>query len=197
VGSPRSWLLALAVALILPACGGGGRTFSPDDLPRILLQPSEAPEGTAYAEGYSGPRSLEAFARDGAELDALRADGFRAAYVAYFPPEAFFERRTIPPDAVAIQVIAVLFEGPDGASTTMNRFVGDVRERQLRDATDLPAGGLGDESFGLQGRAAVDGSPLVVYVWRVRNLVLVASGSGPISAEEVRTLAGKMQARAS
>ncbi len=195
MGFRRSLVLALAIGAALGACSGGGG-FTEEDLPRIVLQADEAPEATARAAQVSGAQPLEDFARDAAELEALRADGFRAAYVAYFPPTSFFEQEEAPDDPIALQAIAVLFEGPDGASSTMNRFAGDVRDRQLRDATDLPAEGLGEESFGLQGRAASDGSPLVAYIWRVRNLVLVLSGSGPLQPDEVAALAEKMDARA-
>jgi hypothetical protein len=70
------------------------------------------------------------------------------------------------------------------------------RRRQLPDARDVPSAGLGDTSFGLRGKTP-DGARVQMFVWRVGNLILAVSGSGPVAPAEVRALADLVNGRAS
>jgi hypothetical protein len=194
-----STVRALGVAtlcVLLGACGyGGGRSFTPSDLPSIVLRPDEAPKGTRFA-GISGPRTLAVFARDGAERDALRRDGFEGAYVVFFPPLSYFEHRPHRDSDVAFQAIAVVYERPDGAEASLDRYLADVRSRQMEGVSSATPAGLGDDATSLVGFAVADDSPLRVYAWRVDNLVLVLVASGPVDASEALALARTMNVRA-
>jgi hypothetical protein len=192
---PRLPCLAIVASLLLLAGCRGEPMFTPADLPRIVLQEDEAPAGTRRSS-LSGASDLDGFARDERERDALQKDRFVAGYVAYFPPESYFLRQAGSPDDVSFQAIAGLFEAEDGASASLRRYVQDLRARQMRDASDVPSVGLGEESFGLFGSAAVDGSPLLIYAWRVRNLVLVLAASGPVERSDALALARTMDVRA-
>src|SRR5215207_9070045 len=109
-------MLALVAVVAFAACGpSGDAAFEADDLPRILLHPDEAPQGTRAETTLGGPSDLDAFAHDDAERDALTADGFVSGYVAYFPPESYFRHEPHAETDVAYQAVAGLFEDADGA----------------------------------------------------------------------------------
>jgi hypothetical protein len=190
---------AAVVGLALVACSGGGNLFEEDDLPRIVLQADEAPEGTRKVAGRGGAQDLETFATSAAERAALVADGFVRGHVAYFAPETYFAT-TRPSDeelaaAISVQVIAGLFEAVDGAASALDRYVDDLSTRQVPGAATERWGGLGQEAFRLEGRAS-DGSSVIAYLWRVENLVLVVAGSGRIEDRLVLDLARTVDARA-
>ena len=188
--------VAVAVAVAVAACARGGDPVEREDLPGIILRADEAPEGTRKAD-VGGEQGLDVFARDAAERAALVRDGFVAGYVAYFAPEEWFDpQESVGEDAVAFQAIAGLFREADGASSSLRRYMDDLRNRQLEDAVDLEVPALGDESFGLRGVAPTDGSPLLVYLVRVRNVILVVSGSGPVDQDAVSAAARAMADRA-
>jgi hypothetical protein len=189
----------LAAVLVLPlvaACGyGSPPAFTKSDLPRIVLHADEAPPGTRMAE-LGGPRQLGGFAHDAAERGALRRDGFVSGYVVFFPPLSYFRHRPHANDDVAFQVIAGLFADDAGAGASLHRYVADLRARQMEGVSELPTPGLGDDAIGLLGFAVSDGSPLRVYAWRVRNLLLVLVASGPVDDAEALDLARTMNDRA-
>jgi hypothetical protein len=190
-------LAVVALVALLGACDRAGeRTFGADDLPVILPHPDDAPAGTR-ASTLGGPSDLDSFARDAAERDALVADGFVAAYAVYFPPESSFRREPHAEADVAFQAVAGVYENASGATSSLHRYVEDLRTRQMIGASDVSAGGLGDEAFGLAGAAASDGSFLRVYAWRVSNLILVLVASGPVHEETALGLARTMDGRAS
>ena len=93
-----------------------------------------------------------------------------------------------------MQSIAGVFETPEGADSTLLRYVADLRAFQLTDEVRIDADGLGASSEGLRGLA--DGEKVTVYAWRTGNLVLVVTGSGSIPVGDVRALADVMQDRA-
>jgi hypothetical protein len=191
---------AVAVGLALVACSsGGGEPFAEDDLPRIVLQADEAPEGTRKVAELGGPQDLEEFATSPAERQSLVADGFVKGYVVYFAPDTYFAV-TRPSDeelaaAVSVQVIAGLFHADEGARSSLDRYVEDLSTRQVPGAATDPWEALGEEAFRLEGEAP-DGSPVIAYLWRVRNLVLVVAGSGPIRDAVVLGLARTVDDRA-
>jgi hypothetical protein len=187
----------VVAAVVVAACGPSAR-FTADDLPRIVLRADEAPEGTSMVQERGGSQGLEAFATSAAERRALVADGFVRGYVVYFAPETYFAT-TRPSDAeldaaVSVQVIAGLFEGTDGARSSLDRYVGDLSTRQVPGAATEPSDQLGQEAVRLAGEAP-DGTAVVGYLWRVENLVLVVVGSGPIRDAVVLGLARTVDAR--
>jgi hypothetical protein len=190
-------MLALVpLGALVGACGyGSPPAFTKADLPRIVLHADEAPPGTRMAR-LGGPRDLGGFAHDAAERAALTHDGFVSGYVVFFPPTSYFRHRPHVDTDVAFQVIAGLFEDADGASASLQRYVADLRSRQMEGVSDVPATALGGDAVGLVGFAVSDGSPLRVYAWRVRNLLLVLVASGPVDGGEALTLARTMNARA-
>jgi hypothetical protein len=194
----RSLTLLVLVVATAASCGGGEEAITPEDLPRIVLQANEAPPGTAKAAQVGGAQDLDAFARDAAEREALVADGFVQGYVVYFAPSEFFDPQVdVGPEAVSVQVIAGLFEESDGAASSLARFLDDLRNRQLSGSADVAPPTLGDEAFGLEGAAASDGSPMLLYAWRVENLILVTAASGPIDAADLEVAARIIDRRAS
>ena len=196
-----SVLPALPLVLLFAvsaSCGGGREEITPEDLPRIVLQADEAPPGTAKAPQVGGAQDLDAFARDATERDALVADGFVGGYVTYFAPTEFFDPQAeVGRESVSVQVIAGLFAEPDGASSSLDRFLDDLRDRQLSDSAAITPPDLGEEAYGLEGTAASDGSPMLLYAWRVENLILVTVGSGPVDAADLAAAAGTIDQRAS
>jgi len=185
------------VLVLAAACSSDPPVFTPADLPRVVLQADDAPAGTRMVADASGERDLDAFARDGAERDGLEQDGFVLGYVVLFAPEAWFDPNVhVGSDAVSVQVVAGLFEAPEGAASSLRRYLGDLRDRQIESAEDLTVPDLGDEAYGLRGVAPADGSPLLVYLWRVRNLILVVSGSGPVDESLLAVLGATMSERA-
>lgn len=168
--SARSLTLLMLLLAASTSCGNGRQAITPEDLPQILLQANEAPPGTAKAAQTGGAQDLDAFARDATERDALIEDGFVQGYVVYFAPTEFFDPQgEVGQGSVSVQVIAGLFEEPEGAASSLARFLDDLRGRQLSVSTDLAAPMLGDEAYGLEGAVASDGSPLILYAWRVEN----------------------------
>ena len=180
-----------------PSVSAPGR-FTQADVAAIVLQPSDAPKGTVYVNGASGFQDLTAFARDEVELGHLRDDGFQVGHLSLFLPASHTNGGAPKPltnHSVIVQGIAGLFHDASGAERSLERYVGDLRSRQLPGASDVPSAGFGDRAFGLQGTTP-DGSRVLMYVWRVDNLVLAVSGSGPLRSTDVRALADLVNGRA-
>jgi hypothetical protein len=193
---PARTLAAALLAVLVSGCGyGTPPSFTRTDLPRIVLHADEAPPGTRIAS-LGGPRALGAFAHDAPERAALRRDGFVSGYVVFFPPTSYFRHEPHADTDIAFQVIAGLFEDAEGANASLTRYVADLRSRQMEGVSEVPATSLGDDGVGLVGFAVSDGSPLRVYAWDVRNLLLVLVASGPVDATEALALARTMNARA-
>jgi hypothetical protein len=202
--------LALVLVLLAAACSSDAAREAPaptvpadpsapadhPDLAEIVLQADEAPEGTRQVEGVGGEQDLDTFARDADERAALVEDGFVSGYVSYFAPEAYFDpEELVGRDDASYQVIAGLFEDADGASSSLHRFMGDLRDRQLDGAEEVGAPELGDESFGLTGRSARDGSDVSVLLWRDGNVLLVVVASGAVDEGTLARAARTMAAR--
>ena len=93
-----------------------------------------------------------------------------------------------------MQGITGLFRTVDGAERALERYVEDLRSRQLPDASDVPAEGSATRRSGCE--QTPDGSRVQIFVWRVGNLILAVSGSGPVAPGEVRGLADLVNGRA-
>jgi len=175
-----------------PASGRIART----DLPTIVLTADDAPAGTAYVEAVSGFQDLGTFARDAEELGLLRRDGFVVGHLALFFPRSHAEgSQALTPRSVIVQAITGLFRTGAGARSALERFVADLRERQIPSATEVVTGSLGDQAYGLSGDTP-DGSHVLILAWRVNNLVLAVSGSGRIAPAAVRAIVRSLEARA-
>jgi hypothetical protein len=202
----RRIAVATLPLFLAAACHGAGASttrsepgpFTRADVDAIVLGPSDAPEGTSYVDGVSGFQDLQAFARDGVELAHLQEDGFQVGHLALFFPSAHTDGGAPEPltnHSVIVQGITGLFLDADGAERALERYVQDLRSRQLPGARDVPVAGLGDTSFGLRGRTP-DGARVQIFVWRIGNLILAVSGSGPVDPTEVRALADLLDGRA-
>jgi hypothetical protein len=171
--------------------------FTPADVDAIVLSPADAIEGTTYVDGVSGVQDLQVFARDDAELAHLRSDGFELGHLALFFPRDHTNRGVpLTNESVIVQGITGLFHDAAGAERSLDRYVADLRSRQLLDPRDVPSDGLGDHAIGLLG-VSPDGAHVLIFVWRVDNLILAVSGIGPVTEQRVRALAGLVMHRVS
>jgi hypothetical protein len=189
-------VLAIAMYQVLGGNVGGPeqtptpspRTFSAEDLPRIVASEDDPPNGMSYARSESGAIALVVELRPGgpsidqrAFVDAL-ANYFDATDVAdgyggYVSWSALFETEA---DAeVAYDFIVTEHESPDGW---------DLQP-------DATSPGLGDESVSYTG-PAYDWTASRVILWRVDNLVLAAVGVENYDAALVQSVADAMSDRA-
>ena len=163
-----------------------------------MLGAADAPAGTAYVDAVSGFQDLQAFARDQAELGHLVEDGFEIGHLALFFPTGRVDggAGTVdePQHDRAGDHRAVPRRG--GAEDRWNATSPICDRVSSRRRGWSPAGGLGDVSFGLRGKTP-DGARVQMYVWRVGNLVLAISGSGPMDPVDVRALADLLDGRTS
>jgi hypothetical protein len=194
--------VAIALLVAGTACGGSWADPAPEarfartDLETIVLSTDDAPMGTAYVEGVSGFQDLRTFARDAEELGHLREDGFVVGHLALFFPRSHTEgSEALSTHSVIVQGITGLFRTAAGARSALERFVGDLQDRQIPAATEVLTGPLGDQSFGFSGETP-DGSHVLIFAWRIDNLILAVSGSGPIDPSTVRAIVRSLVARA-
>jgi hypothetical protein len=172
VKEPRYLIAALlAVGLIVAACGDDDPDeragFTEEDLPRLVLDPSEAPPHTEVSDA-SGPDLLE---REGGLerlLRQLRKQGFVADRGIQFEPT----RR----DASFVEALALVFEDEGAAGRGL-----DVRLRFHVDfyapAEEIPAEGLGEDAWGVRGmfdRRFSSG----IFALRTGNVIQVATVTG-------------------
>jgi hypothetical protein len=211
MGARRGWfrrdaaalaLLALLAVVVGGSCGGSWAAptaparFARTDLETIVLSADDAPAGTSYVGVVSGFQDLGTFARDAQELGHLREDGFVVGHLALFFPRSHTDGSApLTTRSVIVQGITGLFRTAAGARSALVRFVGDLRDRQIPAATEVITGPLGDQGFGLAGDTP-DGSHVVIFAWRLDNLVLAVSGSGPIGRATVRRLVSLVNERA-
>ena len=189
--------LGIVAMLGTATCDRGGGGFAEEDLDAIVLTPVDAPEGTTYSRAVSGFQDLTGFARNADEKEALVVDGFIAGHLALFAPDGASEPGEgagLPQDAPFAQGITGLFDDDAGASRALGRFLEDLQTRQLDSAAVVEALEFGDESYGFRGDAA--GSNVLMYAWRIDNLILVVGGAGSMPSEDVRALAMAVEDRA-
>lgn len=203
-GLMRRGILATAIAFALfgGACTGDGPVYTSQDLEGLVTRPDEVPEGLVYARNLSGLASLEEFRGDVAGRTAMRDAGFQAAYTALIAtPEllAFFtlsEPREKPPaNGKLVSSAAVLFEDDEGAVAALGFFEDDLRS-QFENPREIPAPGLGDVAFGMEGTQA-GGRPAVGYAWQVGPLYEAVLGQGELDRDVLLELARTMYQRAS
>ncbi len=175
--------VAAAMALALTACGGSNTkavVFGEEDLPHLLLQPSDAP-GLHYSVEDS--REVEANYTEGrGELyKRLKALGLLGARWAVFNSDDYGE--------ADVTTGAFRFGDSDGASRALDY----LRETMVKEepATNVAADGLGEESWGLKVEGFFEGTR---YGFRVGNAVILLIASGDVDA---RVLAEKAAVRVS
>ncbi len=101
----------------------------------IELTPRDAPAGLGYVAAFSGDQDIVAFARDATEEQHLADDGFLSANGAVFVPADRVDGGKLTPRDPIVQSTVVVFSRGVGASSTLRRYVADVRDRQLTGAT--------------------------------------------------------------
>jgi hypothetical protein len=192
----RAAALAALVALAATAaCTGGAKTYARDGLPKLVLQPSDAPEGTTYDAQDSGPQDLDQFAgTDKAKRAAFAAAGFEGAYFAQFVSPGLSGGAAEQTPQIAVS-FALLFPDVARARLGLQALEADVRRRGTG-LSDRPDPKLGDGSFALYGTFRRGVPPGFMHAWRLNNGVfgVIASGVN-VDERAVAVLAQKMIAR--
>lgn len=208
---------SVTLVLLLSACGGGGgggegqqapaeSTFAQADLPGIVLQEDQAPDGTSFDQENSGPNTLEQTWQSECcqeEQDATRAAGFQAAHLSIFGGEEGS------PFAYVLTA-AILFEDPAGAAESIGIaegwLTGDGQAPELLLGLDAeqasmeagPIEGLGADAISITMTGTPEDGPerqAIFMFWRVGNASLQARGVGLAEAfgpADVRALADTM-----
>lgn len=188
-------VVAIALAgTVLASCGGNEvPNFTKDDLSGLVLKPKEGPEGLVYGRDASGPNALEKEGDESAfDLQKLQQFGFQADYGSQF----------FSTDQKAglqfSESIALVFDDEDGAQKALEFLETGLRKLD-ENAEDVPAGGLGDDSWALRGQFFPGAPPTYFYAWRVGNAVQVFGIAGKpasVSEDDARAFAEKLDARA-
>jgi hypothetical protein len=190
----RRWALAFVALAGCSSPPSATARYEPADLAGIELAPADAPSGLAYVPEFSGDQDLDAFARDAGEKAALTADGFELGNGALFVPSDRAAGGHLTPADPIVQGTVAVFARDDGASSSLARFLSDLRERQLTGTRDGDAGPLGDEAYRMDAKNG-DGARVTVLAWRRANLVMVVIGTS-FPASSVETLARLVDGRA-
>lgn len=189
----------MSLLVIIASCSAE-TGFQADDLPRIALQPSDAPEGTRYWSKTSGPQDFKTFAGHEQAQRDLRAAGWEAGFVAIFVEQGFDldDQETAPKDAVFVAALLCTYKADEAASRSLQAHYVDLREEDAS-VIFLTAPGLGDEARGARGiwSPSEGGQPWLVYTWRISNLAVHLSIQGELTPKEALNLARKMESRAS
>lgn len=190
--------LSLAAGLALAACGGGQKTFESDDLPGIVLEQDEVPEGAtlvALRDGSVAVAGLWGTNPDASRIGReLLAGGFVDA------ARTHFETQTLTgSDGVIVFSVAILFEDTDSASRGLQLAAEGYLEDGQSAPREVSAEGLGEDGLGVEGLFTPENPDLTgsAFVWRTGNLVLLAYGAGALDEGAVRELAERMDERAS
>lgn len=190
----RRALIAL-LPLALVACSSA-RTYTLEDLPRLVLQKDEAPAGTTLDSSSSGTETLEEFAEDDAVKEkGLREAGFVRAQFQLFITEDIVGRGN---KGILANSIALLFASADGAGVGIT-LIKDAIERDGEDLRALGLPALGDEAFALAGTLQPGLPPGYAFLWRRENVVLglvLAGDIAGLNENAARDLAAVMDRHA-
>jgi hypothetical protein len=141
-----------------------GRTYTRAQLPRLALQPSDAPSGMRYTRAESGRKTLFEV---GIALDTqtreLRSLGFRAVY------DAIFDK---PNADLRLATRTWLFRAASGAERWLERTRGNSFAVAME---PLQAPRLADGSWAARGN--VGGSDVISHAFRARNVVVLVTFS--------------------
>lgn len=176
-------------------------TLTPDDLPAVVLQASEAPAGTEYRVKQSGAEGLEKFGRPGEQRTTLSAAGFTGAYRVTVTSDAFVDHPSDPREWSGIDLIehqAVTLKDAGGAQKIVAYYKQLlVQPNQSPDMEPVAVSGLGEEAYGFAGKI-VRVAPAYVLYWRRGNVfssLTLAGTQDGIDLEVVRRLAGAIDQR--
>jgi hypothetical protein len=160
------------------------RHFTKAELPKLALQPSDAPAGMRYTKAESGPMTLLGV---GIVLDdqvaQIRGMGIRGIY------DATFDSKTTD---VRLASRIWQFAGVDGAQRWFEKTRSD---QQLFGFEELTAPSLGQDSWAARGNL---GALVLTYAFRIGNVVVVttySTQSQELSASDAIAAAQKAEAR--
>ena len=168
------------------------RTFTKSDLPDLVTPRSGRPAGTRVLAELTGAGVFEKdadSAGDRRRKRRLRDIGMRGSYQIEFEPT----RRGVP----FVAELAVLFKDADAARAGLAELQkGDSAE--LMPAKPIGGAGLGDESYGLNGKFERK-YPTASFGLRTANVVQIVRASSEdeaLSVTEARRRARRLEARA-
>ncbi|HEX9415731.1 MAG TPA: hypothetical protein VF895_03385 [Gaiellaceae bacterium] len=187
----RRILLLLAAIGLLAGCGGGGgggQEFTTDELPKLVLRPSEAPKGLEYAKSESGPNILEK-AGSGQGLEPLKKNGLEGDYGIRFLSKG---GATGP---IFAEALALVFKDSSGASKAL-AFT-KTQATQGGKTVSVSAKGLGIEGWALHGSFFNPKAPRTYfYTWRIGNAILSFILSGDVTEKQARGYSETLNRRA-
>jgi hypothetical protein len=141
-----------------------GRTYTRAQLPRLALQPSDAPSGMRYTKAESGRKTLlEVGVALNTQTRELRTLGFRGVY------DAIFDK---PNADLRLATRTWLFRGASGAERWLERTRGNSFAVAME---PVPAPRLADGSWAARGN--VGGSDVISHAFRARNVVVLVTFS--------------------
>ena len=191
--------LAVAVSLLLVACGGGS-ALTAKSLGRIMPSDTDAPPGTQIDAESSGPKvELEEFVTDTEVRIRLSQLGFRVAWTTSFATANYVpDKDKAPVGSAFYGTFAVILKDEKAAADGFDFYVRRLTGR-AKDLTPIVMQDLGEEVFSFRF-SALDDTPLpgLALLWRVRNALfsLVGVGSPSPDPKVARALAAKIAARA-
>jgi hypothetical protein len=142
----------------------GGRVYKRSELPRLALQPSDAPKGMRYTKAESGRKTLfEVGVALNTQIRELRGMGFRAVYDAIFD-----STRT----DLRLATRTWLFRGASGAERWLERTRGNSFAVALQPVQAPP---LADGSWAARGN--VGGNDIISHAFRAGNVVVLVTFS--------------------
>lgn len=161
-----------------------GRVYTRSELPKLALQPSDAPKGMRYTKAESGRKTLlEVGVALNTQIRELRRFGFRAVY------DAIFDSTSSQSD-LRLATRTWLFRRPSGAERWLERTRGNSFAVALE---PVPAPPLADGSWAARGN--VGGSDIISHAFRAGNVVvLVTFSTQRVRLSEVDALAAARKA---
>jgi hypothetical protein len=159
-----------------------GRVYTRAELPRLALQPSDAPSGMRYTRAESGRKTLlEVGIALNTQTRELRSLGFRAVYDAIFDSTK---------SDLRLASRTWLFQRASGAERWLERTRGNSFAVALQ---PVQAPRLADGSWAARGN--LGGSDVISFAFRARNVVvLVTFSTQTVKLSEADALAAARKA---
>lgn len=147
-----------------PPATKGERLYTKAQLPRLALQPADAPSGMRYTKAESGPRTFldVGLVLDG-QLAEVRRLGLRAVHDVIFDSTS---------SDLRLATRLWLFRGAAGASSWLEKSKDDAVLFALE---PVSAPRLADESWAARGNVA--GNAVISHAFRAGNVVVVVTFS--------------------
>jgi hypothetical protein len=187
------WVQTALVAIAVPGLvgfGHGASAFGKRDLPNLIFAKREAPAGTKLNPTNVGVGFLEREGGNGDFFTLLRPHGFVADSGSEFYGSA--------KGVAYAESLAFLFKSAKGASDALAAL--RVAIGQLGSGVKgVGRPHLGSESWGVRGTFAPKSPPGYFYMWRVENVILAFTMSGPpavVTERTARSYAAKLGAHA-